>query len=203
MRRRPPSRPARARGLHRWPRRSRRPASAEPCGSRGWRHRFPRSGNRSVPDPHSYPRSRQSESSRCASRTAICSRVVSIMTIASGSFSMSQDAIEVACSFAAFAPERGQLLLAHLLEIGRLLDLLDVFQAADAFADRGQVRQRAAQPALVHIKLSAGDRRFLDRFLRLLLAADEENLARRAASLPGGNRSPRSSCLTVSSRLMM
>ena len=58
-----------------------------------------------------------------------------------------------------------------------MLDLFDVLQPADALADRGQIGQRSAEPALIDIKLSAGHRRFLDRFLRLLLAADEQNLA--------------------------
>ena len=79
-------------------------------------------------------------------------------------------------SFAASRFKRRQLLLAHFLVIGRLLDLFDILQAADALADRGEIRQRAAEPALVHIKLSASLRRFLDRFLRLLLATDEKNL---------------------------
>ena len=39
-----------------------------------------------------------------------------------------------------------------------------------------KIRQGAAQPALVDIKLSAGYRGFLDRFLRLFLAADEQDL---------------------------
>ncbi len=40
-----------------------------------------------------------------------------------------------------------------------------------------EIGQCAAEPALVDIKLAASQRRFLDRFLRLLLAADEQNLA--------------------------
>ncbi len=52
-----------------------------------------------------------------------------------------------------------------------------IFQSADAFADRRQIGQRSAEPALIDIKLSARHRRFLDRFLRLFLAANEQNLA--------------------------
>ena len=40
-----------------------------------------------------------------------------------------------------------------------------------------EIRQGAAEPALVDVKLSAGYGRFLDRFLRLLFAADEKDLA--------------------------
>ncbi len=38
-------------------------------------------------------------------------------------------------------------------------------------------RQRAAKPPLIHVKLPASRGCFLDRFLRLLFAADEQNLA--------------------------
>ena len=65
----------------------------------------------------------------------------------------------------------------HLFVFGRLLDLLDILQATDALADRRQIGECAAQPALVYIKLAAGDRGFLDCFLRLLLASDEQNPA--------------------------
>ena len=58
-----------------------------------------------------------------------------------------------------------------------MLELLDVFHASDALADGGEVRERAAEPALIDVILSARLGGFLDRFLRLLLAADEEHLA--------------------------
>ncbi len=57
----------------------------------------------------------------------------------------------------------------------RLFDFLDVFQASDTLANRGEICQRATEPALVHIKLSAGDGRLFHRFLRLLFAADKKN----------------------------
>jgi hypothetical protein len=41
---------------------------------------------------------------------------------------------------------------------------------------------------LINVKLSAGYRRLFNRLLRLLFAADEQNLSRRAALLPEGNR---------------
>ena len=88
-----------------------------------------------------------------------------------------ENAVEVPSELGRFAIERRQFLFAHLLVIGRFLDLFDVLQATDAFPDGGEIGQRAAEPALIDIKLSAGHRRFLDRFLRLLLAADEQNLA--------------------------
>src|SRR5207237_8765302 len=37
------------------------------------------------------------------------------------------------------------------------------------------ISQRTAQPALIDIELPASQRRFLDRFLGLLLAADEQD----------------------------
>ena len=79
--------------------------------------------------------------------------------------------------------QRRELLLAHFFVLRRLLDLLDVFQPADAFANRRQIGQRSAEPALVDVKLTARQCRFLDRFLRLLLAADKQNFATAARHL--------------------
>ena len=93
------------------------------------------------------------------------------------------DAFEVALQLFALALHGGDFLFAHLAVFGLLLELLDVLQPADALADGREVRQRAAEPALVDVILPARLRRFLDRFLRLLLAADEEHLALRAATL--------------------
>src|SRR5207302_10755905 len=76
-----------------------------------------------------------------------------------------------------FTVQRREFLFAHFFVLGRLLDLLDVLEPANAFANRRQIGQRSAEPALIHIKLAARERRFLDRFLGLLLAADEQNFA--------------------------
>ncbi len=88
-----------------------------------------------------------------------------------------ENAFEVAAQFGGFATEGREFLFAHLFVVGRGLDLLDIFQTADAFADGREIGQGAAEPALVDVKLSASHGRFLDRFLRLLFAADEKNLA--------------------------
>ena len=94
------------------------------------------------------------------------------------------DAFEVAAeSLAPSRPEGGEFLLAHHLVLGSLFDVLDVLEPLDGAADRGEIGQRAAQPALVDVELPAGLRGFLDGFLRLLLAADEENLALDAGPL--------------------
>src|SRR5439155_23647511 len=79
--------------------------------------------------------------------------------------------------------ERSQLLFAHLFIIRRLLELLDKFQPPDTFADCREIGQGAAEPALINIELSASHRRFLYRFLRLLFATNEQNLAAAACDL--------------------
>ena len=84
-----------------------------------------------------------------------------------------KNSIKIAAKFCRLAVECSQLLFPHLFVIGGLLDLLNELQAADALADRRQVGERPAQPALINIKLSTGHGCFLDRFLRLLLAADK------------------------------
>ena len=104
--------------------------------------------------------------------------------IASGNCRHLENAFEISAELGGFAIQRRQFLFAHFLVIGRLLDFLDILQTTDAFPDGREIGQRSAEPALIDIKLSAGDRRLLDRFLRLLLAADEQNLAAAAASPP-------------------
>ena len=88
-----------------------------------------------------------------------------------------QNPVEIASQLRRLAIQRGEFLFAHFLVLGRLFDFLNVFEAADAFADGGQIRESPAEPALIHIKLAAGQGRFLDRFLCLLLAADKQNTA--------------------------
>ena len=63
--------------------------------------------------------------------------------------------------------------------------------------------KRAAEPALVHVELSARLRRFLDGLLRLLLAADEKDFAAARRDLAEERAWPLSSCSTVLPRLMM
>jgi hypothetical protein len=74
-------------------------------------------------------------------------------------------------------------LFPHFLVFRRLLDLLDVFQSADALADRGEIGQRAAQPPLVHVELPARQSGFFYCFLRLFFAADKQNPATAAGDL--------------------
>src|SRR6266403_5775768 len=109
---------------------------------------------------------------RRASLTAFCSRIVSITTRASGSCDISRIP-RGSPELRGLAVKRSQFLLSHFLVFGRLLDLFDVFQSPNAFANRSEISQCAAEPALVHVKLSASYCSLLYCFLRLLLAADE------------------------------
>ena len=64
-----------------------------------------------------------------------------------------------------------------------MLDLLDIFQSANALADGGEIRQGAAEPALINVELAASQRRFLDRFLRLFFAPYKQDLPTAAHNL--------------------
>src|SRR5206468_8684642 len=88
------------------------------------------------------------------------------------------------------AIKRRQFLFSHFLVFGRLLDLFDVFQSPNAFANGSEIRQRAAEPTLIDVKLPARQCRLLNRFLRLLLAADEYNFAAAARDLLEEVRGP-------------
>jgi hypothetical protein len=53
---------------------------------------------------------------------------------------------------------------------------LDLLHARDRFLDGAEIGERAAEPAFRGVKLSAGLGCVLDRFLSLLLGADEQDL---------------------------
>src|SRR6266498_1449714 len=95
-----------------------------------------------------------------------------------------EDPIEIAPELCRFSIKRRQFLLSHLLVFGRLLDLLNVLQTADALANCRKIGQRASEPALIYVKLAASQRRLFYRFLRLFLAAHEQDLASTAGHLP-------------------
>ena len=73
----------------------------------------------------------------------------------------------------------GQLrgfLLGHALEVAGLLARLELLEQRDALLDGREVGEHAAEPALVDERLVGADRLFLDRLVRLLLGADEQDL---------------------------
>jgi len=70
------------------------------------------------------------------------------------------------------------LLLLHVgIDAAIRFHFFDLAQAAEGPADGLKIGQCAAQPAFGHKHLSASLCRFLDRFLRLLFGADEQNFA--------------------------
>src|SRR5207249_2011977 len=85
------------------------------------------------------------------------------------------DADERLLELLSLAVELERLLLRHPLKLARLLHLLELLESGDRLADRREVRQRTAQPALVHVEHAAPGRLLEDRLLRLLLGADEEH----------------------------
>src|SRR5438876_320111 len=85
--------------------------------------------------------------------------------------------VEVAPELCRLAIKRSQFLFSHFLVFRRLFDLFDVFQSPDALANSREVGQRAAEPALIYIKLAASHCGLFYRFLRLLLTTDKQNFA--------------------------
>jgi len=65
----------------------------------------------------------------------------------------------------------------HLFVFGDCSIFSDCIAKSNALADRSKVGQRAPKPALINVELAARERRFLDRFLRLLLCTDEKNFS--------------------------
>ena len=63
------------------------------------------------------------------------------------------------------------------LELAALFLPLDVFHQLQATANGDEVGQRAAEPAPVDVELARAGRFAGDDFLRLLLGADEQDLA--------------------------
>src|SRR5262249_25193075 len=66
-------------------------------------------------------------------------------------------------------------LLGHPLVLARLLHLLELLEPGDRLADRREVRQGPAEPALVHVEHAAAARLLEHRLLGLLLGPHEEN----------------------------
>ena len=75
--------------------------------------------------------------------------------------------------------------------------------AIEALADGLEVGQRAAEPALGHVRHAAARGLFLDDVLRLLLGADEEDRLARRARPRRRRRAPRRRHCSVFSRSMM
>src|SRR3954451_10140114 len=72
------------------------------------------------------------------------------------------------------AIESGALLLRHLL-LGVAENGLDFLETLDRFADGREIRERAAEPAVVHVEHAAAIGLFENRVLRLAFGADEED----------------------------
>jgi len=76
-----------------------------------------------------------------------------------------------------FAADHRLLLLAVLGERAVGVHLLDLLEAFDGGLDGVEIGERAAQPALGHVKLAAFLRGVLDALLRLFFGAHKDDLA--------------------------
>ena len=76
--------------------------------------------------------------------------------------------------FCSFSRERGALLLRQFLLRVRQ-NGLELLQALDGAADRGEVGERSTQPAVVHVEHAAAIGLFENGVLRLALGADEQD----------------------------
>ncbi len=85
------------------------------------------------------------------------------------------DALEVALQLGPLATQAGEFLLGHGLDIGEIGEFFEIIQTGHALADGGHVGERAAQPAVIHIKLATGLGGFFHGVLRLAFAAYEED----------------------------
>src|SRR5205823_3893602 len=86
-------------------------------------------------------------------------------------------ALEVPVEMLQLVIEPLRVLLRHGEEVTALLALDELVQLLDALLDRDEVRQEPAEPALVDVVHVRALRLFGDGLLRLLLRADEEDLA--------------------------
>src|SRR5438067_293378 len=84
------------------------------------------------------------------------------------------DADQVLLELVALVLHGGALLLRHLL-LRVVQHRLELLEALDRFPNRGEVRQRAAQPAVVHVEHAAAVGLFENRVLGLALGADEQD----------------------------
>ncbi len=93
-----------------------------------------------------------------------------------GFFLKVADTAKVAEEFFALAAEGGEFLFGHGFELGLFLDVFEVAEAFDGFADGGCVGEHSAEPAVVDEVLAGGFCGFADGVLSLGFAAYEEDL---------------------------
>src|SRR6266540_2230733 len=97
------------------------------------------------------------------------------------------DTAEVPLQLREVTRDLERFLLGHGRGLAGLDDALELAELGDPGVDGLEVRQRAAQPPVVHIGHAAALRLILDRLLRLLLGADEQD---RPAVLDGAANEP-------------
>ena len=88
-----------------------------------------------------------------------------------------RDAAEVVLELLELGEHRDALLRRQQLELSLLLLAAQIVEPVDAIGDRAPVRQQPAEPAVTHVRHADALRLLLDRVLRLLLRADEQNRA--------------------------
>ena len=86
-----------------------------------------------------------------------------------------RDTAQVAVELLEFAAVAKGLALGHVLEVTGALHTAQLHHALHATGDGGEVREHAAQPALIHEGHAAGLGVVLNGTLRLLLGANEED----------------------------
>ncbi len=97
------------------------------------------------------------------------------MKTASGKTVHVLDAAQEALQFAHLVRELRHFFLGKPVEIALLLHVLEFAKTRDALLNRREVRQRAAQPALIHEVRAGAFGLFFDDVLRLFFGADEEH----------------------------
>ena len=83
--------------------------------------------------------------------------------------------VEVAVEFVLFPVESSELFLGHGLILRSTLDVLEILEALHRVADGGEIGKGATEPTVVDVVLSGCFGSFANGFLRLTLAADEED----------------------------
>ena len=78
------------------------------------------------------------------------------------------------CSLSRSWSSCGAFLLRHLF-LGVVKDRLELLETLDRLADGREIRQRATEPAVVHVEHAAAVGFFENRVLRLALGADEQD----------------------------
>ena len=91
------------------------------------------------------------------------------------------DAAEVARELVALVAQADRFLLGQVVERAGALHLVQLAQAQQPLGDRREVREHAAEPAVVHERHADARRVLLHDFLGLLLRADEQHDAAAAA----------------------